>query len=505
VKVANLFYDWMLSAPGYLQDRISDAEKGVDGFFKHLEDRVTLAFGAAADEMKKNGTKFGDLGPPPPAPSPHAVRHHGPGSLLGANGPTNPDNTHANWLLEKLKSFLTGTPDMTDLDLDLISDLTSLKDQISSQGTAVLADLKTFWAGIVTSIEHPKDFLNQGVDDILDGLAGAIKTGLIFLDDVVDAILKIVSEMLSSIKAVLSASFADIPLIGPMLKAAGMESASLGQLVSLIAAFPFTLAWKIDHGSDAVPLQQLMPPAQTRGHAPHGRVPGLLGATNSPTDIPNALNMGAAITTLTWAALDTVEAPINAFSPSLKGYGDIVALLLAGCDIGFPVIIAGLTFPATGPDHIPYHSSPVTADKTSVLTFLAWGTGFLGVAFAGYNMYKTVKLAEDWEIFRTEAADIGFMLNFLAGGVALIAGMVAAVETPGWSAANIGIAVTNSAGAMSDLLQTTPARSFLVKDLSVLISMVVILSSGSATAGLLIGNPPDGDTPALLPIGGQVA
>jgi hypothetical protein len=155
-----------------------------------------------------------------------------------------------------------------------------------------------------------------------------------------------------------------LPLIGRLLPA-GMSQLTMKQIITLVIAFPGTLAYKLEHGSAAAPFKSAFSQSQVRpGHDNGTRAT----APGAPADLANDLKYTAAAAMGFWAFMDAVSAAL-----SIDPDGDGPPAFFTFVDIVAPCVIGILTYTASG---FPFESAIAYSTQSEFLNFLSWLCGY---------------------------------------------------------------------------------------------------------------------------------
>jgi hypothetical protein len=215
--------------------------------------------------------------------------------------------------------------------------------------------------------------------------------------------LNLVAVAIATFKAILSTPVSDLPLLGPLLKAAGMTKApTIGGMVTLLVAFPTALGYKLAHlDADALPFTTTE-------------------TTSAPrtADTADDLSYATFAATSFWALMDTIAASIvfdGGEPPPFLTWVDIVA----------PAVISALTVPAHD-GGLPFTSAIKLDDKGDVYTGVSWGVGALSGVFSAVSYYVGEKYSEADADVATEGM---LFLTSLSGFGGAVFGVIAALDT----------------------------------------------------------------------------
>lgn len=252
-------------------------------------------------------------------------------------------------------------------------------------------------------MSNPTNFGEAGIDRVIDAIADVIKAGLDAAEGVVDAMLNLVALAVSTFKAILSTPLNDLPVIGALLKAAGMTQApTIGAMVTLLVAFPTVLGFKLVHlDADALPFK-------------HANTTSALRVADTADDL-SYVAFGA---TSFWALMDTIAA-------SMVFKGEDLPPLFSWVDIVAPAVISALTVPAHD-GGLPFTSAIQPDDTGDVYNAVSWGVGGLPGVFSGVAYHVGEKYSEPDADVATEGM---LFLTSLSGFGGAVFGVIAAVDT----------------------------------------------------------------------------
>jgi hypothetical protein len=338
--------------------------------------------------------------------------------------PQQPTSANANWLLEKVTQAgpsPTTTPSV-DAALDDLIKQTEVK--VAAVGQDFIKAANDFRDALASLVSNPKDFGTVGINKVISAIGEVIHAGLDAADGVIDVMLGLVAVAISTFKAILSTPLNDLPLLGPLLKAAGMTTPiTIGSLVTLLVSFPTALGYKLAHlDTDALPFKNVNTT--------------LLRTTSAADDLSYA-TYGA---TSFWALMDTIAAGIVSDGndpPAFFSWVDIVA----------PAVISALTVPAHD-GGLPFTSAIKLDDNGDVFNAVAWGVGALPGVFSAISFYVGEKYTQAAADAATEST---LFLTSLSGFGGAVFGVVAALSlssSPPDAALFAVIAVLGNTSAM---------------------------------------------------------
>jgi hypothetical protein len=147
---------------------------------------------------------------------------------LGADpSPASPSSVDSHWMLDKLgQSELTPASPLS-VDGALQSLVGDVQGKVSSGGQDFINAANNFRAALLALVSTPKDFGSAGVDKLLDAIGDVIDAALTAADLVVDVVLDLLAVAIQAFKSMITTPVSDLPLLGPLLKAAGYDQGAL--------------------------------------------------------------------------------------------------------------------------------------------------------------------------------------------------------------------------------------------------------------------------------------
>jgi hypothetical protein len=431
VALAGQYEQWIRTAAAdYLPPLIKTGKGNAVAWLQQQGTAIKTALDKSATTL--SGKSLTDLGKPPArlSTSPEAV-------AAGAN-PLVPDvnGAHANWLLDKLQADLGGIGTVAP-----ISGLDTLLGDLSKNLATVLKDFKDaaidLWKALGTALTRPQDIATTGVSLLIDALKKVVDAAITFAVAAVETLCDATCLTLQAFGHILDTSLDSLPLIGPLLKIAGLKSPTLGGLVTLMIAFPTVLAYKIAHGSKAVPFQ-----ASLADSRPGERALG--------SDIADDLSFTAAGALGFWAFADAIAATLSLLpDEGLPDPAKTQSVTLWGVvDAAAPFVVGALTIP-TERDALPFTAPPkINAELFSWLSGL-----FPGI---GSAMVMSIPAANP---NRKSVEDLILVATSGAGAFAIFSGLLAAWadETP-WSVAKYGALILCSLPVVGAIGLTEAAK-----------------------------------------------
>ena len=154
----------------------------------------------------------------------------------------------ASWLLQKVTQsgvVPTSTPAADDALAKLVHDA---KSNIDAVGQDFVKATNNFRDTLASLVSNPKDFGTVGIGKLIDALGDVIKAALDAAQGMFDLVLDLVAAAISAFQAILNTPLGDLPVVGELLRAAGMtKGLTIGGLVTLLVAFPTALGYKLAH------------------------------------------------------------------------------------------------------------------------------------------------------------------------------------------------------------------------------------------------------------------
>lgn len=403
VALAKQMRAWLGEYPAYLSAQAERMKVDIDGYFKTLEGDISTALGKAP-----TGTLQSMAQPPnqtPAAPgAPRAAANTDPSSFSG--------NCHAQWLFHKLGSDFGGGAWPSVAALTAANG--NLGSLIKQEGATLGKDLETFWNSLVGPKSSASNFKGLSAT-IFTAELGKLLSGLVnFADAIADGFLTALEAAAAGLDALLSVKADQLPLIGPLLKIAGMDSVDLGELVCLVVAFPATFIYKLSHGAQA----KILPSSSDGARA---------GAGDSSWH--TALSYLAVAAQGLWAFVDT---SIDVIGEDNKFF-DIF-------DIVMPLLIGAFTWPGqvTFPSGQPVllDVKQVFTDADTAWVFANWLLGLVPPLFsAGTLLDEAIR-----KIARF--TDSGPFILCVLGGWQICFGAITNLETSAnggaWAATILG-------------------------------------------------------------------
>jgi len=195
---------------------------------------------------------------------------------LNANAqstPQQPTSANASWLLEKVGQSGVALAKTPAVDDALSTLMKQAEASIASVGQDFINAANKFRNTLAGLVSNPKNFGNAVITDVIDALGDMIKAGFDAARGVIDVVLNLAAVAIAAFKAILSAPLSNLPLIGPLLNAAGMtKGLTIGGLVTLLVAFPAALGYKLAHlDADSLPFKSAKDQLSRAGRGHGGR------------------------------------------------------------------------------------------------------------------------------------------------------------------------------------------------------------------------------------------
>jgi len=391
VTLAARYDGWLLQMSEELSRLTQKAKSGADRWTPSQEDEIREAL----DKLKAQlgSRSVSSFAQPPKVSTDDA----------GEPPPQQPTSANASWLLEKVGQSGVALATTPSVDDALNTLMKQAEGSIGSVGQDFMKAANKFRGTLASLVSNPKNFGNAGIGDLIDALGELIAADFDAAEGLIDVVLNLALVAISALQAILRTPVSDLPLLGPLLKAAGMTSApTIGGLVTLLVAFPTVLGYKLAHfDADAVPFK-------------NAKTSSVLQVSDTADD----LSYVTFAATSFWALMDTIAA-------SMAFNGDEPPAYFTWVDIVAPAVISALTVPAHD-DGVPFSSTIKLDDDADVLTAVAWATGaapgvLTGIAYCVGAKYGPAS--------GEAATDSCLFLTSLSGLFAAGLGVAAALDT----------------------------------------------------------------------------
>jgi hypothetical protein len=243
----------LLAAPAYIKALAQLGEKAADGWFSKQKDQVDAAF--AAIEKSYAGQTFGgqtNWQQPGSGPSNQQIAG-------GASPADFTNNVHHNWLQDKVSSY---SPEHDGIGPD-----NSLHDpwvNFTAHVDASAGDFRDacvdFSKAVIDTIQDPKSFGTVGLPYLLESVNKLVDAVLLLCDAIVDAFMAIAELAMDSLETLFNTEL-DLGFLNTFWEwvatSAGYPDDSkltMAALISLMAAFPCTVIYKLIDGVDNEPF-----------------------------------------------------------------------------------------------------------------------------------------------------------------------------------------------------------------------------------------------------------
>ena len=248
------FQQTLTGLPSYVNQLIAMATGKVDGWFSKQEKAVQQAFSAAIASFQ--GQSYGQqpgyqsVGAPPDNTTPVA------GGATAADFGNNP---HHNWLQDKVSSYGSGDLGL-GADPHLPAPWQSFSSNVEASMSDLVAALQGFGKAIAASVEDPSQFRTVAIPDFLFATQALVQSLLHFLDAVVDRFLALGAVAMDSLGTLLTTPIGSgflQSLWSWIASAAGYpedDTLNAVALMSLLAAFPTTVIYKLAAGVEQEPF-----------------------------------------------------------------------------------------------------------------------------------------------------------------------------------------------------------------------------------------------------------
>jgi len=416
VTLAARYDGWLLQLADELYTLTQKAKNGADKFLQGKEQEIRTAL----DKLKAQVGSKSINAVTQPTTSGASV------SAESQATPQQPTSANANWLLEKVGPSAVTPAKTPSVDDALNALIKQLGDSIASDGQDFTKAINNFRDALAGLVSNPKNFGTVGIGKLIDALDNVVNAAVDAAQGMIDLVLNLIATAISVFKAILSTPLNDLPLIGPLLKAAGMTKApTIGGMVTLLMAFPTALGYKLSHhDADALPFKN--------------------AGTNSvlrTADTADDLSYTTAAAASFWALMDMLAS----FDVAA---GNDPPALFAWIDIAAPVVISALTFPAHD-GGLPFTSAIKLDDNGDTLTALAWAGGALPGVWSSISYYAGVNYSKaaaestaEYMLWNTSGT------GFWAALLGVVAAIDSSVTDPADRTKSAVVAVLGNAAAM---------------------------------------------------------
>ena len=348
---AALLQGWLALVPVQLNQMLARYQHITSGYFVSLTDDTNRAISDLINETE--GLTFGN---PVPAASQAA-------QLTGSFDPTRFFDVKAQWLFDKLYAWLK-SPTSFAPDANISSLLSDLVDAVVTGVEKMVTGMGTLFNDLKAKVAKATDFKDLGIETFFGFMQALVDGVLALADAVVTALFTLVEAVVTAFGTFLGTSIDDVPLIGGLLKAFGVEhTTTVGHLLSLVAMFPVTLVHQIDHQG-----QPLFPGGAVVG-ASAGPVADSAGPVADSADWGPSLLWASAGIQAVWGACDLASDTLTATGETT------LPQLLVLADIVLPAILQVPQWPGTSRSDgttAPPLSTPPDFDGSSWMNTMAW-------------------------------------------------------------------------------------------------------------------------------------
>ncbi|RKP46491.1 hypothetical protein [Trinickia fusca] len=377
----------LVKTPAYTKSLAGLGRKLADGWFAGQKASVNGVFDREIQKFR--GKQFNDL-----ASWCQPGSGNGSGTIVKGLGVDDiKSNVHHNWLQSKIPSSVTLQSQRTSAATDGQDAWAAFVAQLSETGGDLLAAAQHFRDAISDTVQHPGQIGSLAVVDLLQMIQSLVDAGLSLCDALVDGFIALAEDVLDALAALLNQEL-DLGIfnivwdwIADLAGATGDDrKLTVAALLSLLAAFPATVIYKLIEGVDTEPF-------------PDGQLPLPISAQAGMSGTPRACRIVAAILRMLTALPAAISEALGPATPGLLSAGSLtLSMLVWGLNNGYPE-----------------------------LSMIEWGiAGTLGsqvvwVAPLAYFVMKA-KLTELREEYPNEIYDGSLLVFALYGLVAMIYG-----------------------------------------------------------------------------------
>jgi hypothetical protein len=410
---ATILRSWFTPFFTTVTSTINAIDISADDFFTNLQTRANAEISKLAASVETY--EFGTSAPLPP-PTPDTGSNDADLLFTDAKDViTFFRHSSANWLLDKLRSYLPATPsdggpDFPDPDqviLDLITDITDSLTLIES--IAML-----LWDGVEPFLKDAGTLNATSMGDFFAALETTVDDGLTLVQQLLQTVLDSIEYAVSALQALIDYEYQAVPVVGELLDMAGVDTTlSIEHLLSLVVAYPTTLINQILNDGALFPPDNTPPAVGQLTKA--GKAKGVQNAELGSSRVdPWAVGLGwtSVAVQAVWTAND-----FYLDMSASKENEDPSNLLTTTLDIVCPVILTLLQWPSPASDSgltQPFWAG--TNDKGSGTDLIPWMafTAFIpptsGI-IAAVGSYKELPEASDF-------SDYGVPVACYASGIA---------------------------------------------------------------------------------------
>jgi hypothetical protein len=410
-KVAAEFATLITQCTSYVGDQAAASKKFVDTWLLKEQGAVKQRFDTIRAGYAK-GTTLGNIADNKPAQLSAAQRRlrlrplpkAKPASRAAAAADDTQSQPHGNWFFNKIKHDVFG-----ELDVAGIDGFDQIRADLRSGFQGGIADFEkacmSFWEFLKVSITHPSEFDTVGVPALLAAVSDLLDGALILARGVIDALFDLIAELSKIIGGMLNTPLSQMGIAGKLLKLAGLGDIHIGSVVTMLLAFPATLAFKIAHGGDTRPFAQL---------------PALRAGVGTGDDkAAKDLRFTASAVMGTWASLNVIGA-----------FFDKPPMFFAALEVAGPLLVGALAPPSVDENGFPAWDTFTTDEMTP--RHVSWFTDILPAFLHAWNIY-TQHQAHAGHVTAADAEDqeqMTLWYQALLGVFSLVAGVIGASEDP---------------------------------------------------------------------------
>jgi len=282
------FEQALIAAPAYIKQLTQMGALAADGWFSKQQQTVNDAF--AKFKKKYEGQSFSNQPNwQPPGSGPSTT------PIAGGASPSDcTNNVHHNWLQDKVSSYSPADNGIGP-DNSLQSPWTDFTTHVQASGQDFLAAIEDFKNAILTTIQDPKSIGSVAIPDLLDMVNKLVDAVLMLCDAIVDAFMALAGFAMDSLDTLINTEL-DLGFLNTLwswvASAAGYpddNKLTMSALMSLMAAFPTTIVYKLIEGVDNEPFPN--------GQFPSGgtQVEGLAAASGFGITMPHGCMLASSI------------------------------------------------------------------------------------------------------------------------------------------------------------------------------------------------------------------
>ena len=248
------FQQALQTVPDYIKQLTSLGQKAADGWFSKQKDTVNNALDTLAQQYA--GKTFGSQ---PNWQQPGSPPNNTTKIAGNATAADFTNNVHHNWLLNKVASY---SPSDSDLKPDTTPDdpWQALVKNVTAAATDFISALGEFKTATLSLIQNPKSFSSRAVPDFINMFKKLVDSLLSLADAILDSFLAVVDGAMDGINALLNREL-DLGFLNTLwswiAKLAGYpddDKLTVAALLSLLAAFPCTIIYKLIEGVSNEPF-----------------------------------------------------------------------------------------------------------------------------------------------------------------------------------------------------------------------------------------------------------